>query len=45
MDLNGLEKTGIGLRSAHFQYTTNSEQKEVSENGLKAVENGAPNWT
>jgi hypothetical protein len=31
--------------SAHFQHTNNSGQKEASENGLKAVENGAPNWT
>jgi hypothetical protein len=30
--------------SAHFQHTTNSEQKEVSENGLKAVENGGRGW-
>ena len=30
--------------SAHFQHTTNSEQKEASENGLKAVENGGRGW-
>ena len=30
--------------SAHFQHTTNSEQKRASENGLKAVENGGRGW-
>ena len=30
--------------SAHFQHTNNSEQKQVSENGLKAVENGGRGW-
>ena len=30
--------------SAHFQHTTNSEQNQVSENGLKAVENGGRGW-
>ena len=30
--------------SAHIQHTTNSEQKEASENGLKAVENGGRGW-
>ena len=30
--------------SAHFQHTNNSEQKRVSENGLKAVENGGRGW-
>ena len=30
--------------SAHIQHTTNSEQKGVSENGLKAVENGGRGW-
>ena len=44
MDLKGLEKTGIGLRSARFQHTTNSEQKEASGNGLKALENGGRGW-
>ncbi|SVB76406.1 uncharacterized protein METZ01_LOCUS229260, partial [marine metagenome] len=28
--------------SAHFRHTTNSEQKEGSGNGLKALENGGP---
>ena len=30
--------------SAHFQHTTNLEQKGVSKNGLKAVENGGRGW-
>ena len=30
--------------SAHFQYTPNVEQNQVSENGLKAVENGGRGW-
>ena len=30
--------------SAHFQHTNNSEQKRVSENSLKAVENGGRGW-
>ena len=30
--------------SAHFQHTTNSEQKEASETNLKAVENGGRGW-
>ena len=30
--------------SAHFQHTTNSEQKRASKNGLKAVENGGRGW-
>ncbi len=30
--------------SAHFQHTNNLEQKRVSENGLKAVENGGRGW-
>ena len=29
---------------SNFQHTTNSEQKEVSKNGLKAVENGGRGW-
>ena len=30
--------------SAHFQHTNNLEQKRVSENGLKPVENGGRGW-
>ena len=30
--------------SAHFQHTTNSEQKGASESPLKAVENGGRGW-
>ena len=30
--------------SVHFQHTNNLEQKRVSENGLKAVENGGRGW-
>ena len=30
--------------SAHFQHTTNSEQNQVSENGLKPVEYGGRGW-
>ena len=30
--------------SAHFQHTTNSEQKEARKNDLKAVENGGRGW-
>ena len=30
--------------ASNFQHTTNSEQKEVSEISLKAVENGGHGW-
>ena len=30
--------------SAHFQHTTNSEQKVASENSAKAVDNGGRGW-
>ena len=43
-DLEELEGTGIDPRSAQFQQTNNLQQKEVIENGLKAVENGGRGW-
>ena len=30
--------------ASNFQHTNNLEQKEASENGLKAVENGGRGW-
>ena len=43
-DLEELDGPGIDPRSAQIQKTNNSEQKEASENGLKAVENGGRGW-